>query len=159
MGAGPSQTDPQSLDAVPPGRGEAHPVPLIVGEPRTDPSSADWQIEALASDAAIVATELVTNAVQHARTSTRLTQRIDDATLHVAVRDHHVADDATQQRLRTAPVSGHGLHIVAAICRTRCRDLPDPRDDITHRRQDRLGGDRPRLGGTARLVTTTGVLQ
>jgi anti-sigma regulatory factor (Ser/Thr protein kinase) len=78
---------------------------------------ADWQIEDLAFDGAMVATELVTNAVQHARTSTRLILRIDDSALHIAVRDHHVADDATLQRLHTAPTAGHGLHIVAALSR------------------------------------------
>jgi anti-anti-sigma factor len=77
----------------------------------------DWHIDPLAPDAAVVATELVTNAVRHAGTSCRLVLRLDDVALHIAVRDHHVADDATLARLQAAPASGGGLRIVAAFTR------------------------------------------
>jgi anti-anti-sigma factor len=77
----------------------------------------DWRIEALVSDATMVATELVTNAVEHARTAARLILRIDDTALHIAVRDRHVADDATLQHLRAVPAAGHGLQMVAAVSR------------------------------------------
>lgn len=99
-----------------------HELPGLPSSPRRArvlirSACADWQIEELVSDATIVAGELVTNAVKYARTSIRLSLRIVDTALHIAVRDHGVADDATLQRLRTAPAVGHGLHIVAALCR------------------------------------------
>jgi hypothetical protein len=101
-----------------------HELPHHPGSPRRAralirSACADWQIEALASDAALVATELVTNAVRHARTSTRLSVRIDDTALHIAVRDHQVPNDDTLQRLRSPSAAGHGLHIVTAISRAR----------------------------------------
>ena len=77
----------------------------------------DWQIEEFAGDAAVVTTELVTNAVQHARTPCRSTLRLDDGALSITVRDHEVADQATLERLRSAKSGTGGLRTVAAIAR------------------------------------------
>jgi anti-sigma regulatory factor (Ser/Thr protein kinase) len=47
----------------------------------------DWQVPGLSDRAAIVATELVSNAVQHARTPSTLRLSLTPAGLHIAVRD------------------------------------------------------------------------
>jgi hypothetical protein len=63
------------------------------GSPRrarlfVDEASRDWGFEAVRDDAKLVASELVGNAVVHARTSCRLEMRLDRLGLTVAVRDY-----------------------------------------------------------------------
>jgi anti-anti-sigma factor len=99
-----------------------HDLPHETGSPRRArallrSACSDWRIEALAADAQVVATELVTNVVQHARTSCRLIVRLDDTALRISVRDHEVADDATLQRLHSAPTLPGGLGTVAGLTR------------------------------------------
>jgi hypothetical protein len=100
-----------------------HDLPHETGAPRRArallrSACSDWRIEALAPDAQVVVTELVTNVVQHARTSCRLIVRLDDTALRIAVRDHEVADDATLQRLHSATTLPGGLGTVARLTRT-----------------------------------------
>jgi anti-sigma regulatory factor (Ser/Thr protein kinase) len=59
---------------------------------------ADWDVSALADRAAIIATELVSNAVQHARTASTLRLSLTPCGLHIAVHDD-----------RPAPSLGHRL--------------------------------------------------
>jgi hypothetical protein len=56
---------------------------LLVGAACTD-----WQLDALRDDAMIVSSELVANAVLHARTECRLTVELDARGLTIAVPHH-----------------------------------------------------------------------
>lgn len=71
----------------------------------------DWAVGNAYDDAALVVTELVTNAVRHAGTPCRLTITLDGDGLHVAVRDRgplHPALLDDRQR-------GAGLHVVSTL--------------------------------------------
>jgi hypothetical protein len=70
----------------------------------------DWQLDSVCDDAVIVASELVENAVLHARTGCRLSVRLDDRGLTIAVRD---SGPFTVLR----PWPGHGLFMVAELSR------------------------------------------
>ena len=77
---------------------------------------ADWDLTELTDDVALGATELVTNAIRHARTEILLTMTLDTQ-LTVSVRD---GQPALRQPVGGALVdpyatSGRGLHLVAAI--------------------------------------------
>ena len=75
----------------------------------------DWDVPSLAEDAALVVTELVSNAVQHAGSISRLRIGWDDRGLWLEVRDYRPGDDARPRpRLLGAP-QGRGLHVVAAV--------------------------------------------
>jgi anti-sigma regulatory factor (Ser/Thr protein kinase) len=73
-----------------------------------------WQIEDLCDDAALVVTELISNAVRHARTTVELTiSHLDDG-VRMEVRD------GSDRPLRRRPCSesdesGRGLHLVDAL--------------------------------------------
>jgi anti-sigma regulatory factor (Ser/Thr protein kinase) len=73
--------------------------------------------DALSGAAAAVATELVTNAVEHARTASVLTLALDHRGLHVAVRDHRPYDAAKIVRPSTREYRGYGLVLVDSLCR------------------------------------------
>jgi anti-anti-sigma factor len=99
-----------------------HELPPEPGSPRRArallrSACRDWQIEDAVPEAAIVVSELVSNAVQHAGTGCRVSLRLDDTALHVSVRDHQSADELTLGRLFDAETSGRGLRIVAAFSR------------------------------------------
>lgn len=73
----------------------------------------DWAVPA--GDAVMVVNELVTNAIQHARTSCRVSVGLDRRGLHLAVRD-----GAPGTGVRTGPVAvdadrGRGLHLVVLL--------------------------------------------
>lgn len=75
----------------------------------------DWSATAAEDAAALVASELVSNAVLHARSSCRVSVAVDGAGLHVGVRDY-----APGPQLRPRPVdsdrpAGRGLHLVAML--------------------------------------------
>jgi anti-sigma regulatory factor (Ser/Thr protein kinase) len=63
----------------------------------------DWGITGIASEAALVATELVANAVEHAGTACRLRIGLDERGLHLAVRDQR--PDRLPRRPPTTPAS------------------------------------------------------
>jgi anti-sigma regulatory factor (Ser/Thr protein kinase) len=76
---------------------------------------ADWSVSAAEDAAALVVSELVSNAVQHARSSCRVTVAVDETGLRIGVRDY-----APGHELRTRPVdferpAGRGLHLVAMV--------------------------------------------
>jgi len=78
----------------------------------------DWGLAGAAEPAAQVVTELVSNAVQHARTPCRVLVTLDDAGLHVGVRDFgHRAPVRIRPVAVDAP-SGRGLHLVALLSRS-----------------------------------------
>jgi anti-sigma regulatory factor (Ser/Thr protein kinase) len=75
----------------------------------------DWEVPALADDAALVVTELVSNAVQHAGSESRLRIGWDDRGLWIEVRDYRPGDDARPRPRVLGAHHGRGLHVVAAV--------------------------------------------
>jgi len=73
----------------------------------------------MCDDAMLVASELVDNAVTHARTSgCRLNLRLDALGLTVAVRDNGYGGLLVPLAINSAGERHHGLFLVAAISRT-----------------------------------------
>ncbi|MHB1533401.1 MAG: ATP-binding protein [Acidimicrobiales bacterium] len=72
----------------------------------------DWGIEA--EDAVLVASELATNAVLHARSQFTVTLTCDDGELTVEVADHNPRLPVVVPAPSSA-LSGRGLHIVDAV--------------------------------------------
>ena len=72
----------------------------------------DWQLDSIRGDAVLVASELVDNAVVHARTACRLAVQLDARGLSITVRDYRLGQ---LNSLRPAP--GHGLFVVATVSR------------------------------------------
>jgi hypothetical protein len=70
----------------------------------------DWRLDSVFDGAVIVASELVENAVVHARTACRLAIRLDDRGLTIAVRE---GEPFTVLH----PRPGHGLFMVAEVSR------------------------------------------
>ena len=79
-----------------------------------DEACADWGVPAVVDTAQIVATELVTNAVRHARTSMTLNLSLRGRYLHLAVRDG--SPHLPQRRFPDDPSeeSGRGLMVLDA---------------------------------------------
>ncbi|GAB2990419.1 STAS domain-containing protein [Amycolatopsis acidiphila] len=77
----------------------------------------DWQIEALTSDAVCLASELVENAIEHARTELELRLELRRGMLTVAVRDGSPAHAVLRQGRQGQPL-GYGLQIVADLATT-----------------------------------------
>jgi anti-sigma regulatory factor (Ser/Thr protein kinase) len=76
---------------------------------------ADWSVTGAEDAATLVASELVSNAVLHARSTCRMSVAVDETGLRIGVRDY-----APGHELRTRPVdfaepSGRGLHLVAMV--------------------------------------------
>jgi hypothetical protein len=70
-----------------------HDLPRDVGSPHharalVHGACNDWGMTAIAAEAALVATELVANAIWHADTGCRLRIGLDERGLHLSVRDH-----------------------------------------------------------------------
>jgi len=78
---------------------------------------AEWGVGALCDDAVIAASELVSNAVQHARTECRLTLRLDEQGLTVEVRDYRPGPLTLLRPVAPGTPRGLGLIAVAATCR------------------------------------------
>jgi hypothetical protein len=76
----------------------------------------EWSVPELAESGALVVSELVSNAVEHARSSSRTTIALDGRRLQISVRDY-----GAPFRPRAVPVAvdarrGRGLLVVAGIC-------------------------------------------
>ena len=82
-----------------------------------DDASRQWGFDAVRDDAVLVASELVGNAVAHARTSCRLDLRLDALGLTVAVRDYDYRGLLVPLACSTAGRREHGLFLVASISR------------------------------------------
>ena len=80
-------------------------------------ASRDWGFGALGDDAMLVASELVGNAVAHARTSCRLDLRLDGLGLTIAVHDYDYRGLLLPLACSTAGRREHGLFLVASISR------------------------------------------
>ena len=76
---------------------------------------AEWEMSAHVDDVVLIASELVTNAVLHARTPYRVTLKAPD----LQVVRVEVADDNPRPPVRTpddqGATSGRGLHVVAGV--------------------------------------------
>lgn len=72
--------------------------------------------ETVAEDAVLVLNELVANGVDHARTPMRLTARVHDDAVRVAVQDGSTVPGREQPRDPSAP-RGRGLQMVAGLSR------------------------------------------
>jgi anti-sigma regulatory factor (Ser/Thr protein kinase) len=76
---------------------------------------SDLGIPGLLEQGEIVVTELVSNAVEHAHSSCRLTTAYDRRGLHVGVRDFGAAVAPRVTLIEVSAVRGRGLHMVAAL--------------------------------------------
>jgi anti-sigma regulatory factor (Ser/Thr protein kinase) len=75
----------------------------------------EWEVEVFLDDAQLIASELVSNAVLHARTEVRLTLRSDGASwVRVEVKDHN-SRMPTQLTCPVDATSGRGLAIVEEL--------------------------------------------
>jgi len=84
-----------------------------------------WGEAALAYDAAMVVTELATNAVVHARTGFTVTVSHAADAIRISVRDGRPAPGPDIGEL-LVPAAGHGLGLVAAVARHWAAEaLPD----------------------------------
>jgi anti-sigma regulatory factor (Ser/Thr protein kinase) len=99
-----------------------HYLPADVGAPRSArrfaaATCAVWDVPQLYGDAAVVISELVTNAVEHAATPTRVRLRLDGRGLWVEVHDGGLARDIRPKpHVVGKPTSrGRGLQLVAAL--------------------------------------------
>jgi hypothetical protein len=80
-------------------------------------ASREWGCEAVRDDAVLVASELVGNAVTHARTSCRLDIRLDALGLTIAVRDYDSCSLLVPLAFSATGHRDHGLFLVASISR------------------------------------------
>jgi anti-sigma regulatory factor (Ser/Thr protein kinase)/anti-anti-sigma regulatory factor len=76
---------------------------------------SDWEIPQLLDPGEIVVTELVSNAVEHARSSCRLTTAHDRRGLHVGVRDFGAGVVPRVTLIEVTAARGRGLQMVAAL--------------------------------------------
>jgi anti-sigma regulatory factor (Ser/Thr protein kinase) len=78
----------------------------------------DWQLDALRDDAVIVSSELVANAVLHARTECRLTVQLDARGLTIAVHDHRPGWIKRRPSIDATNPRGLGLFVVDRLSRS-----------------------------------------
>jgi hypothetical protein len=74
---------------------------------------APWREEQLAADAALVVTELATNAVLHARSAFSVSLTLSEDVIRISVGDTVPAGPPGDRGLAAAP--GHGLGVIAAM--------------------------------------------
>lgn len=80
--------------------------------------AAWWVGRATGEIVELVSNELVTNAVQHARTSSRLFLTCTESALRVSVRDYRATPAPRPRPIDIAAPSGRGLHLVVALAHT-----------------------------------------
>jgi anti-sigma regulatory factor (Ser/Thr protein kinase) len=95
-------------------------LPAAVGAPRMAralvwEACADWSATAAQDTVALVANELVTNAVQHARSPCRLSVSLDPTGLRVAARDYALGSMPRLRPVDATRAGGRGLHLVAML--------------------------------------------
>jgi anti-sigma regulatory factor (Ser/Thr protein kinase) len=75
----------------------------------------DWDAGELAELAVLVGNEFVSNVVEHADTSCRLTASLDRRGMRVAVRDFHPSTAPRPRPISVGARRGRGLHLVAQL--------------------------------------------
>ena len=91
--------------------------PALVGVARhfVDQTVVEWELDPIREDARLIATELVSNAVLHARTEFRLTLRSNGFDfLRIEVRDENTRMPSPAGTPQDA-TSGRGLEVVTAL--------------------------------------------
>lgn len=81
----------------------------------TDETCRDWELEVLSLEAQMVATELVINAVEHARTENTLALTLTRTGLHIAVRDWAPISEAQLRPFTDSSGPGRGLVLVSGL--------------------------------------------
>ena len=76
---------------------------------------ADWSATAAEDAATLVASELVSNAVQHARSTCRVSVAVDGTGLRIGVRDYAPGHDPRPRPVGLGQPAGRGLHLVALV--------------------------------------------
>jgi anti-sigma regulatory factor (Ser/Thr protein kinase) len=95
-------------------------LPAIVAAPGSArglvrEACADWCVSGAEDAAALVASELVTNVVQHTRSSCRVSVSIGPSGLHVSVRDYAPGVAPRPRPVELTHAGGRGLHLVAML--------------------------------------------
>jgi anti-sigma regulatory factor (Ser/Thr protein kinase) len=98
----------------------ARELPAHPGAPRAarvflSDACLDWGVAELYEDLALVASELVTNAVQHAGSTSRLRIALDHRGLWLEVRDYRPGDAPRPRPRIIGGDGGRGLHVVDAV--------------------------------------------
>jgi len=122
------------LQTRPPRVSASRELPLSAQAPRwarslLDTKRLDWAstppTELAWEDATLIASELVTNAVEHARTTSTIHVALDRLGVHIAVRDHRPGGVARPGRPVPGPalsptptLRGHGLVLVEQLSRS-----------------------------------------
>lgn len=75
----------------------------------------DWSATAAEDAAALVASELVSNVVRHARSTCRMSVVVDATGLRVSVRDYTSGPELRSRPVATTRAAGRGLHLVAML--------------------------------------------
>lgn len=75
---------------------------------------AEWHVEPLRDDALLIASELATNAITHARSACQLRLSLTSSALRIDVSDSG-AGTPEPQRVSQTREHGRGLHLVAAL--------------------------------------------
>jgi anti-sigma regulatory factor (Ser/Thr protein kinase) len=76
---------------------------------------AAWGLWDVVDEAVLVVSELVSNAVDHARSASRVMLSLDGRGLTIAVRDSCVCEPPRPRPLKPAGTRGRGLFIVSAV--------------------------------------------
>jgi anti-sigma regulatory factor (Ser/Thr protein kinase) len=76
---------------------------------------ADWSATAAEDVAALAASELVNNAVRHARSACRLSVSIDSSGLRISVRDYAPGRELRPRPVDATRAEGRGVHLVAML--------------------------------------------
>jgi anti-sigma regulatory factor (Ser/Thr protein kinase) len=74
-----------------------------------------WGLGGVVDDAVLVVSELVSNAIDHARSTSRVMLSLDDRGLVLAVRDFYVCEPPRPKSLRAAGTRGRGLFVVSVV--------------------------------------------
>lgn len=75
----------------------------------------DWEVDDVYHAAVLVATELVTNAVEHAQSASRLSVSLDDAGFRISVRDYLRCEAPRPRPIDIRSKRGRGLLMMAAL--------------------------------------------
>ena len=76
---------------------------------------AAWGLGGVVDDAVLVVSELISNAVDHARSTSRATLSLDQRGLAIAVRDFYVCEPPRPKSLKPSGTRGRGLFVVSMV--------------------------------------------